>query len=366
MNQETLLSLPIEQKVGQLFIIGLPGPNLEGDAAALIREVHPGGVCLFARNIREAKQTRDLLDAIRQTLPVEPILCVDQEGGLVDRLRRLVTPMPAAADIETPAQAAKLGDIIAETLRILGFNLDFAPVVDVGTPERSAAENGIYSRTFGSSPGEVVDLAASFLSALQDGGCLGCLKHFPGLGAAVVDSHEELPAVAVTPDEFSQTDLYPYREMLSATGAVMVAHAAYPNVDLQERDQNGKLLPSSLSYAFVTQLLRMEMGFNGVSITDDLEMGAILKNYGISEACRMAVFAGHDLLAICADPARIREGYNAVLGAVRHGNISEDRLDESLIRIADFKSRFRPALEFDLTRLVALSTEIDRLKEHLN
>jgi beta-N-acetylhexosaminidase len=364
-HPESINSLSIEQKVGQLFIIGLPGPELTGDSLKLFREIQPGGVCLFTRNIREAEQTRLLTDAVRANSSIAPLISIDQEGGLVDRLRRLVTPMPAAAEIATSEQAAELGRITGELLRLLGLNIDFAPVVDVATPERSAANNGIYSRTFGESAVQAEELAGSFLSALQNAGCLGCLKHFPGLGATSVDSHEELPTVPIQAEEFEQVDLVPFRTLIPTVPAVMVAHASYPNVHLQEQDQNGKLLPSSLSYSFVTKLLREEMGFEGAAITDDLEMGAILKNYGIGEACKMAVQAGEDLLAICADPGRIREGYRAVLNAVKEGAISEDRLDVSLTRIGELKSRLFPPLTFDQARLDSLSSQIAGLKESL-
>jgi beta-N-acetylhexosaminidase len=364
-KSESLNSLPLKDKVGQLFLIGLPGPNLDEGAIKLLDDVRPGGVCLFSRNIRSAEQTRELLDGVRELFSTEPILTIDQEGGLVDRLRRLLTPMPAASELRSAEDAAMLGAIIAETLRILGFNLDFAPVLDIADVARSSANNGMFSRTFGASPLEVVDLAGAFLSALQSGGCLGCLKHFPGLGATYVDSHEELPTVGSSLQELVENDLVPYRSLLPAAQAVMIAHAAYPNVHLQETDQNGKLLPSSLSYAFVTKLLRDEMGFRGLSITDDLEMGAILKNYGIGEASKLAVLAGQDMLAICADPDRIREGYRAVLESVERGEIPESRIDQSLVRIERLKSQLMPALQFDLSRLTSLSLEVDQLKETL-
>ncbi|HMJ07761.1 MAG TPA: glycoside hydrolase family 3 N-terminal domain-containing protein [Pyrinomonadaceae bacterium] len=365
MTLQDLLSLPLEEKIGQLFVIGLPGPSLDAPSRSLLDDVKPGGVCLFARNMREARQTRELLDGVQDVLNVPPILCVDQEGGLVDRLRRIITPMPAPASISTVEAAAKLGSIVAEALRVLGFNLNFAPVVDVVSESRAQANNGLFSRTFGASANEVVELAGAFLAGLQDGGCTGCLKHFPGLGASAVDSHEELPVVELTMDEMWETDLVPYRELNQSAHAVMVAHAAYPNVHLQETDQSGKLLPSSLSYAFVTELLRNNLNFDGVVLTDDLEMGAILKNYGIGEACRRAIGAGQDMLAICADPGRIREGYNSILDAVLAGKISETRIDESLGRIAVFKALLQPALPFDESRLNSLSGEIENLKADL-
>ena len=358
-----LHSLPIAQKVGQLFFIGLSGPEIDGPTQSLLNEIAPGGVCLFARNIRERRQTRDLLDSVRESLAVEPFLSVDQEGGLVDRLRRVMAPMPAAASIRTADEAARLGSIIAETLRTLGLNMDFAPVVDVIDRERARSNNGLFSRQFGTSVDETVALADAFLHQLHKGGIAGCLKHFPGLGASVVDSHEELPLVTISEQKMSATDLAPYRALKAP--AVMVAHAAYPGHRLQEADKSGKLVPSSLSRGFVTTLLRDELGFEGLAITDDLEMGAILKNYGIPEACKMALHAGVDMLAICAEPERIREGHKAVLDALVSGEIAEERIDRSLERIASAKANLSRPSAFDAARLDVLSIQITELNARL-
>jgi beta-N-acetylhexosaminidase len=301
-----------------------------------------------------------LLNGIRETLPVEPLLSLDQEGGLVDRLRRILTPMPAASSLKSVEDAAELADIIAEATLILGFNMDFAPVVDVVDEKRSRFSNGLHSRAFGHSANEVTQFAGAFLSTLQKKGLLGCLKHFPGIGAAEVDSHEELPKVHISEGELNDVDLVPYRAILKDgnVSAIMVGHAAYPQLDLQETDQNGTLLPSSLSRNIVDRLLRSELGFNGLVITDDLEMGAILKNYGMGEACKLAIHAGEDMLSICAGVDSIYQGYNAVLNAVRAGEISTERLDKSLQRIAETKSRTSQPMPFDSTRFEALSSRI--------
>lgn len=361
-------SLVLEQKIGQLFFIGIAGTEVDDATRELLDEVSPGGVCLFARNIKEAQQTRNLLDELRDTLSVTPFLSIDQEGGLVDRLRRIMTPMPAASKIAAKEDAAELARIIAQALRILGFNMDFAPVVDAMDEERSKHTNGLFSRTFGSSKEEVTDLAGEFLETLQTNGVVGCLKHFPGLGASQVDSHEELPVVNVDEELLSHVDLFPYKELIPAgkVHSIMIAHAAFPQHPLQERHENGKLLPSSLSYSFVTTLLRGELGFDGLCITDDLEMGAIVKNYGVGEACKMAVSAGNDMLAICADPNAVREGYKAVLKAVESREISMDRIDESLARIAALKSQLSPPLAFDTTRIAQLSDDVATLNDRLS
>ena len=363
----TLQSLPLGHRVGQLFCFGIPGPKVDDATAELLTKVRPGGVCLFARNIKEASQTRCLLDDLRGRCAPSPILTLDQEGGLVDRLRRLITPMPAANLIPDSATAGRFGEIVAETVALLGFNMDFAPVIDVITPERESVSNGLFSRAFGRSAKEAAEMTGAFLEGLQNNGILGCSKHFPGLGASRVDSHEELPQVDITDDELDGVDLLPYKQLISEDliHCVMVAHAAYPNTRLQERAADGKLLPSSLSRRVITDLLRNELGFRGLVITDDLEMGAIVKNFGVGEACVMAVEAGADMLAICADPGRIVEGFDAVLAAVHSGRISEQRLGESLERLAATKALMKEPPAFDAGRLAELSDEVARLKDSL-
>ncbi|MGH9948555.1 MAG: glycoside hydrolase family 3 protein [Pyrinomonadaceae bacterium] len=361
-------SLSLEQRIGQLFFIGISGPVIDGETHRLLSEIKPGGVCLFARNIKEPAQTRDLLENVTKDLEIQPFLSIDQEGGLVDRLRRILTPMPAVNKLRNTDNARELASIIAESLRILGFNVNFAPVVDVIDQNREQANNGMYSRAFGKGTSDVIEMAGAFLDEMQAGGIIGCLKHFPGLGAAEADSHEELPTVSIDDKELRETDLCAYREIdsQSEVGMIMIAHAAYPNTDLQERDQNGRLLPSSLSYNFVTKLLRNEMVFDGVAITDDLEMGAITKAYGIGEACKMAVKAGNDMLAICAGENSIREGFSAIFSAVESGEIAESRIDESIQRIADLKSKIAVPIEFDPAKLDALSERVKQLNARLN
>ena len=352
-----LASMSLAQKVGQLFFIGISGPDLDAATRELLDEVSPGGICLFARNIRELSQTRELLDSLHQYIPATPFLSIDQEGGTVDRLRRVMTPMPAASRFRTTAESSELAAVIGETLLILGFNMDFAPVVDVVDESRSGFTNGLTSRTFGRNANEAAALASEFLNTLQSQGVIGCVKHFPGLGAAQVDSHEELPVVGTTEEQLFNTDLLPYRELLNtgSVHAVMAAHAAFPNHPLQETAQNGKLLPSSLSYNFVTTLLRGQLAFDGLVITDDLEMGAIVKNFGIGDACKMAINAGADMLAICADPDAVRQGYHSVLKAVNEGEIAHNRLDESVTRIESLKNNISPPIEFDPDCLKFLS-----------
>lgn len=367
MNKQ-LTMLPLEKKIGQLFFIGLPGIKIDDETRHFLEDISPGGICLFARNIRSAGQTEIFLKKIREVLPGKPFFSLDQEGGLVDRLRRVMTPMPAAASLQTVEEVVKLAEITDEVLRMLGFNMNFAPVVDVMDEQREKNSNGLYSRTYGNSKETVVELAGAYLNALQSGGCLGCIKHFPGIGASETDSHEELPVVILNRENLFASDLFPYQKLFKTAQvhAVMVGHAGYPQFDLQERDANGKLLPSSLSFEVVTNLLRRELGFQNLVISDDLEMGAILKNYGIGDACVMAINAGIDMLLICANSDAVRQGFTRVVEAVKKGVITETRIDESLSRIARIKSLIEPPLDFDAARWQILAREIAELNKKVN
>lgn len=352
-----------------MFLIGLPGEELDESTYGLISNLSPGGVCLFARNTREASRTRMLIESLRDALLFEPVLCLDQEGGLVDRLRRILEPMPSAKEVGAAGieDVRALARITAEAVRTLGFNMNLAPVVDVITPARERFNNGLHSRAFGSTTDGVADLTTAYLTELQSGGVVGCLKHFPGIGACEVDSHDELPEVLVDESELRAVDLAPYIRHFEEglVHAVMTGHAAFPGSSFQEKDGKGRLLPSSLSRNVVTGLLREDLGFDGASLTDDLEMGAVMRTYGIGEACVLAVEAGHDLLLICNSLEAVELGYRGVMEAVINGRISEDRLNVSLERIANLRAVLEPPLDYDPERLNALSEEIRELKKRI-
>ncbi|MBA3335007.1 MAG: glycoside hydrolase family 3 protein [Acidobacteria bacterium] len=373
---DQILSLPLEKKIGQLFFIGLPGVEVDAETRELLEEVSPGGVCLFARNIKQAAQTRKLLDDVRQILPVPPILSVDQEGGLVDRLRRINTPMPSARVIRQHgdlAAARELGKITGEILRRLGFNMNFAPVMEIMSEERELLSNGLFSRSFGRSPGEVLGYSQVYLRGLQSQGILACLKHFPGIGAGEVDSHEELPLVDLTHDELIAQDLAPYIELFlyrqdedDRIRVVMVSHGGFPKIDLEHEKIGGKLIPASLNANIVTKLLREELGFKHLALTDDLEMGAILRHYAIEEAAKRAFQAGEDMILICSSAESVRKSYRALLKAFQDEELSLAQLDLSLLNIAEVKNILQPPLDFDAERLDELSKIIARLNDKLN
>ena len=373
MASDSLLSLTLEQQIGQFFFIGLPGTELDAETRALIQEVQPGGVIIFGRNVATPQQLRDLLDGVRELLPVMPLLGVDQEGGLVDRLRKIFTPMPSARTIREHGDlsgARSLGRITGEVLRLLGFNINFGPVMSIMTEERDLLSNGLYSRSFGRSPGEVLGYTTVYLRGLQETGIIGCLKHFPGIGAGEVDSHEEMPMVRLTHDDLMAQDLAPYIELFQRKDdrvrCVMISHGGFPNIDIMKGVTGGLLEPASLSHNIVTSLLRKELGYQHLVVTDDLEMGAIAKHCEIESAVVRAFVAGEDMMLICAHPEIIRRGYQSLLAVARDRRLPADRMRASLKRIAAMKSIVKPPLPFDLERINALSEETANLNEKLN
>jgi len=372
MSSDQLFSLPFEEQVGQFFFIGLPGTAVDAEARELIEEIKPGGVIVFGRNVETAEQVRKLLDDCRALVPT-PLLCgIDQEGGLVDRLREIFPPMPSARALRQHGDLAgvrTLGRITGELLRMLGFNINFAPVMSIITQERSQLTNGLYSRSFGASPGEVLGYTTVYMRGLQAKGVLGCLKHFPGIGAGTVDSHIEMPLVPLSRDDLLAQDLAPYIELFQREDdrvrVVMVSHGGFPFIDIKKGTTGGLIEPASISSGIVTKLLRQELGYNHLVVTDDLEMGAIAKQFEIEDASVRAFTAGEDMLLICATPETIRRGYRALLKAAREQRISEPRMQESLSRIAETKALMQPSTPLSMDRFNQLAQEIKDLNKRL-
>ena len=372
MPSDQLYTLPLEQQIGQFFFIGLSGTELDEEARELIEEIKPGGIILFGRNVEAADQVRKLLDDARAILPVPPLCGIDQEGGLVDRLRNIFPAMPSARAIRQHgdlAGARTLGRVTGEVLRMMGLGINFAPVMSIITQERSQLTNGLYSRSFGRSPGEVLGYTTVYMRGLQATGCLGCLKHFPGIGAGEVDSHIEMPLVALTHDDLLAQDLAPYIELFRRADdrvrMVMVSHGGFPNIDIKKGTTGGLIEPASISPSIVSKLLRQELGYQHLVVTDDLEMGAIAKHTEIEDASVRAFIAGEDMLLICATPDTIRRGYRALLEAARKGSVSEKRIQASLKRVAATKALVKPPPPLDMDKYTRLADEIRQLNDTL-
>ncbi|MDP9269268.1 MAG: beta-N-acetylhexosaminidase [Acidobacteriota bacterium] len=286
--------------------MGFDGSSVGPSLRRILAETRPGGVILFARNLETARQTHQLLRSCRQDIGSPAFLCVDMEGGTVDRLKSVVCPVPAADDVFASADRGMFrahGRIIGEECRALGFNTDFAPVLDLAF-EASRAVLG--SRAVSADPKKVAIYAGDFLRGLRDARVLGCGKHFPGLGEATLDTHHELPSVAKPWKELWKGDLAPYRALRAQLPFVMVGHAAYPEV-------GGDRAPASLSPKWMGEVLREKIGYRGLAISDDLEMGGVLAAASIEDAAVQTLRAGADLYLVCHDEAHVTGTYEAVV-----------------------------------------------------
>ena len=339
---------------------GVPGFALDAETAATFRRVQPGAFILFGRNIQTPSQLRKLIDDLRAISDVEPIITIDQEGGRVSRLKLIGNEPPNANQLRDKGDEALIrrhGEITAKLLRIFGFNLDLCPVLDISFDDE--ADNSLRGRCYGNDVAQVNRNAGAFNDALRAGGILSCGKHFPGYSRAPLDAHHELPTIALTRAELDAHELAVFRHFATGAGAVdsmMIGHAFYPSLE-------ETLTPSSLSRRVITDLLRGELGFRGLVMTDDLDMGAILNHHGLEETIRLAITAGNDIAMIC-------HRVNVVEEALGHlGKVPRTDLDRALASVAAFKEKLAPpdafseeefrrrdALVYDL-RVAALGPE---------
>lgn len=313
---------PRDNDAAQVLMVGLPGTRLDRAAAGRLRALGPGGVILFGRNLDTPEQTAALLTALRELLPVPALFALDQEGGAVSRLEPWIGPTPSAVQLtRLGAPAAKeFGGATARAMRSLGFNLDFAPVVDLCRPD---ARNGIGARSFSEDPEVVERLAGAFLEGLQSAGVAGCLKHFPGLGPTRVDSHRTLPVVERSAEELDARDLLPYRRLGPRASCVMVGHGHYTAFDPRQA------CPASGSPAVVHGLLRQRLGYAGLAVSDDLEMGAVGNLDADGGFAVTALSAGCDLLLYCADLQRAERAARALARRARADGPFRRRLNDA-------------------------------------
>lgn len=328
------------EKVGQLLMIGIQGTELDADSLFMLSEYHIGGVILFDRNMKSQEQVRALNDSLQKNasnaeLPL--FLAIDEEGGAVARMKEAFPPPPAAAEIGRtgdPQAAYRYAAGTAHGLKAMGFNLNFAPVADLGAAD---------GRSYANDAATATKFVAAALEGHSDSGLLATIKHFPGLGRGESDTHEDTVAVHADRATLEASDLVPFREMIAkrnaaknAKGAsgwfVMATHTMYPALDAEH--------PASLSPAILQKLLREELSYDGVIVTDDLEMGAISRHYGFDRAGVEAILAGADLVLVCHDYAHETAVYNGILKAVKSGEISKDRLDTSVRRIVKAKIEY--------------------------
>jgi beta-N-acetylhexosaminidase len=335
---------------GQLLLVGVPGAELDAATAAQFRAIQPGGYILFGRNIQTPTQLRKLIDDLRDLSNVEPIITIDQEGGRVSRLKLLGQEPPNAQQLREkndPELIRWHGEITGRLLRLFGFNLDLCPVLDISYDDE--ADNSLRGRCYGQSVAEVIAKAGTFNDALRATGILSCGKHFPGYTHAGLDPHHELPRLRRTRAQMEAEELAVFRYFADKVDSMMIGHIAIDSLD-----PTG--LPASLSPTITRDLLRGDLGFDGLVMTDDLDMGAILNHYGFADTMHLALAAGNDLLMICHRVEMAAEALVAI------EDLSADKLAPALARVAAFKTKLAPPSPFSVGTHVALDDEVWRLR----
>ena len=313
-------------KVGQLLMIGIHGTTLNDDAKFMLNEYRVGGIILFDRNMESKDQVKTLIADINKagkSAGLTPLfLGIDQEGGAVARMEDQLIKVPPAEELGNAPieQAASLAKQSGAELKDLGFNINFAPVADLGLT---------YGRSYSTNPDEVVRYAGAVGKAYDEAGLWYSYKHFPGIGKTDVDLHADTSIVPVSKEMLLSEDTKVFVDLIKQskpnTYAIMVSHAMYPQIDPDH--------PASLSKAIITDWLRKDMGYNGVVVTDDMDMGALAKHYTFGDMAVQSILAGSDILLVCHEYEHMQEAYNGLMKAVKDGRISKERLDESVKRI---------------------------------
>jgi beta-N-acetylhexosaminidase len=325
--EEILSQMTLEEKVGQMVMIGFHGTTANDDVNWMLNQYYMGGIILFDRNMENKAQVKTLTESLQKDRKIPLFFAVDEEGGQVARMAHDLTPPMSQKDIGFSGDftlAYTSAKDISQELKNMGFNVNFAPVADVGTPDTRSFSNN------GDVVGEFVSQAAK---GYEDAGLFYCLKHFPGIGLWHIDSHKDIETITGDRNTFDTVDLVPFKKIISENDnskfMVMVSHYKYTAFDAENS--------ATLSSAVMTDLLRNELGFKGVIITDDLDMGAVSKYHDEKSLSVASVKAGADIILSCHDYEKQRIMYEGILNAVKSGEISEDRINDSVRRILTMK-----------------------------
>lgn len=347
-TKDVLGKMSLREKVGQLFIVRpealaensnaetAPATDRVDDAVISRIEEYPvGGIALFSRNITSAEQLPMFISDLQSSSKYPLFIAVDEEGGRVARIANSdffnVASYKSMEDIGKSGDASKAEEVgrqIGSYLKELGFNLDFAPVADTNTNPQNIV---IGDRSYGSDPALVARMVSAQLDGMHDSGIMGTLKHFPGHGDTKDDTHSGYVSIEKTWDELKECELVPFITALPKADMVMVSHITAVNITSDK-------LPTSMSETMITGKLRNELGYDGVIITDAMAMGAVADNYTSAEAAVTAVKAGVDIVLM---PQNLDEAFNGLMNAVTDGEISMERLDESVLRILKMKAKYK-------------------------
>lgn len=335
---------------GKFLIVGLPGEELKGDSLKIIEDVKPSGIILFSRNIKSPEQLKYLVESIYETLN-NPLITIDQEGGRVARLREIGHEPPNAEQLRNKGNLElikKHGELTGKLLTAMGININLCPVLDISF--KGDLTNSLRGRTWGLTPEEVIKNASAFNTAMRAEGVLSCAKHFPGYSCAEIDPHHDLPIINKTIEDLDKHEWIPYLKMLSELDSIMIGHAYYPKIENSE-------YPTSLSEYFLKEILRERWGYKGISMSDDLDMGAITNRYGFGEASRLAVDAGNDLLLLCHRLHLVPEAANDI------AKLDSKKLAPQVERIDKLKKKFKSKINIDLGEFNNIDLQIRALRE---
>jgi beta-N-acetylhexosaminidase len=327
-----LASMTLDEKLGQMFLIETLYKYYSPDVDNMVRNLHAGAMIVYDQNTDSLAQMRDYIATVQAHAAIPLMVSADEEGGVVDRLVRFEPPRPSAQDLAAtgdPHQAWLAAAKDAHDLQAVGINTDLAPVVDVRTIPNAIE----YTRLFGDNVSTVDTYAGAFLQGLQQNGEIACLKHWPGIGSTSGDPHLTLPVITRSLQDLESTDFAAFRNLLPINpGMIMVTHVLVPAIDPD--------LPATLSPKLVQGVLRGELGYDGVVMTDSLYMKGISDRYNLGEAAVLSVIAGDDLLEGAWDSASMTEMLNALKAAIAQGRISQARIDQSVRRILLLKQQY--------------------------
>lgn len=329
-------AMSLEEKIGQLVMVGVDGYENDNNSQKLITKYHVGGFVLLQQNIKNTNQMLSLINSLKETNKVNKIplfLSIDEEGGRISRVPNEFIKLPSnqrIGELNNSKVSSQIGGIIGEELRMFGLNMDFAPVLDVNSNPKNVV---IGDRSFGDKPGLVSKLGIETMKGLQSQNIISVVKHFPGHGDTSVDSHIGLPTVNHDLTRLKSLELVPFSSAIdNSVNAIMMAHILLPKIDSE--------YPASFSKTVISEILRKGMNFDGLVITDDMTMGAIVKNYDIGDAAVKSINAGSDIILVCHDFAKEEAVLKAIQKAAQSGSISQDRIDQSLYRILKLKEKY--------------------------
>ena len=340
---ETISNMSLDEKIGQLVISGFYGTTLDENILKLIKEDKISGVILFNRNVKDSSTLLSLNNSLKESnknnkLPL--FISVDEEGGLVTRMPKDIKRLPTntyIGSLNNKDLSYNVGEILGEQLSYFGFNMNFAPVLDINSNPNNPV---IGDRSFGNNKDTVAILGTSTMKGIQSKNIISVVKHFPGHGDTSVDSHVNLPVVNYDINRLKSFEFVPFKTAIqNGADAIMVGHILLPKIDSK--------YPSSMSYEIVTNILRKDLGFNGLVVSDDMTMGAITKNYSIEESSIKAINAGVDLLLVCQKYENTENVLKALKEAALNGTISKERLDNALYNIISIKKKYLLNKEYD-------------------